>query len=178
MIYFFCNKLSIFNSSKEIIMKNENAVKAFVALGHESRLSIFKLLTTKGKEGMAAGEIAKYFEMPSATLSFHLTQMANSKLISSDDDGTDDKYLNHLFRSSKKLTNLEIDTGCNEPNIITIKDGQKTIKKKRYRRSSKRTNNRHHKNIKQVHEHRWRYIKTIPKTGSCNVLSTEIRDNW
>ncbi len=89
-------------------MKNENAVKAFVALGHESRLSIFKLLSTKGKEGMAAGEIAKYFDMPSATLSFHLTQMVNAKLISSRKESRTIYYY-VKFKRIKKLMNYLFD---------------------------------------------------------------------
>jgi DNA-binding transcriptional ArsR family regulator len=85
-------------------MKNENAVKAFVALGHESRLAIFKLLTKKGEAGMPAGEIARYFDMPGATLSFHLSQLVAAKLVDSLKEGRTIHY-SVKFKRIKKLMN-------------------------------------------------------------------------
>lgn len=85
-------------------MKNENAVKAFIALGHESRLAIFRLLTKKGEEGMTAGDISKYFSIPGATLSFHLSQLAAAKLIESKKMGRNIHY-SVKFKRIKKLMN-------------------------------------------------------------------------
>lgn len=85
-------------------MKNENAVKAFIALGHESRLAIFKLLTKKGTEGMSAGDISRYFEMPGATLSFHLSQLVAAKLVDSVKQGRTIHY-SVKFKRIKKLMN-------------------------------------------------------------------------
>ena len=85
-------------------MKNETAVKAFIALGHESRLAIFRLLTKKGPEGMAAGDIAKYFSMPGATLSFHLSQLVAAKLVDSVKAGRSIHY-SVKFKRIKKLMN-------------------------------------------------------------------------
>ncbi len=96
-------------------MKNENAVKAFVALGHESRLAIFRLLSTKGEEGMAAGDIAKYFDMPSATLSFHLAQLVNAKLISSLKTGRTICYFVKFKRIKKLMAYLSDNYYKNKP---------------------------------------------------------------
>lgn len=59
----------------------EQVVKALAALAQESRLNAFRLLVTAGAEGLAAGEIAQQLEIPPATLSFHLKELANAGLI-------------------------------------------------------------------------------------------------
>ncbi len=97
-------------------MKNENAIKAFVALGHESRLAIFKLLTKKGPEGMAAGDIARYFDMPGATLSFHLSQLVAAKLIDSTKQGRTIFY-SVKFKRIKKIMNYLSDNYYKNKNL-------------------------------------------------------------
>ncbi|HEY9774839.1 MAG TPA: metalloregulator ArsR/SmtB family transcription factor [Planktothrix sp.] len=64
-------------------MKTTNAVKALGALAQESRLEVFRLLVRKGTAGMAAGELSDHFEMPPATMSFHLKELSNAGLIAS-----------------------------------------------------------------------------------------------
>jgi ArsR family transcriptional regulator len=68
-------------------MKTSGVLKALAALGHESRLRIFRLLVEKGTVGMPAGEIGEYFSMPGATLSFHLSQLTEAKLLGSRKEG-------------------------------------------------------------------------------------------
>ncbi len=63
-------------------MEITQAVKALSALAQESRLNAFRLLVCAGEEGMAAGEIAEELNVPPATLSFHLKELANAGLIS------------------------------------------------------------------------------------------------
>ncbi|MGN6716770.1 MAG: ArsR/SmtB family transcription factor, partial [Candidatus Binatia bacterium] len=60
-----------------------NVVNALAALAQETRLSIFRLLVEAGPEGVAAGRIAEKLEIPGATLSFHLKELARAGLISS-----------------------------------------------------------------------------------------------
>lgn len=62
-------------------MKTNDAVKALGALAQESRLEIFRLLVRKGTEGMAAGDLSSHFEMPPATMSFHLKELSNAGLV-------------------------------------------------------------------------------------------------
>ena len=63
-------------------MEITQVVKALSALAQESRLNAFRLLVCAGEEGMAAGEIAEELDVPPATLSFHLKELANAGLIS------------------------------------------------------------------------------------------------
>ena len=56
---------------------------ALGALAHESRIGIYRLLVVAGPNGLAAGEIGRRLELPQTTLSFHLSQMRNTRLITS-----------------------------------------------------------------------------------------------
>ncbi|MBF0108531.1 MAG: helix-turn-helix transcriptional regulator [Magnetococcales bacterium] len=51
------------------------------ALGHESRLAIFRLLVEAGQEGVIASAIGERLGMAPATLSFHLAHLSRSGLI-------------------------------------------------------------------------------------------------
>ena len=59
------------------------AVTALAALAQETRLSIFRLLVEAGPEGVSAGRIGETLEVPAATLSFHLKELAHADLVSS-----------------------------------------------------------------------------------------------
>jgi len=63
------------------------AVTALAALAQETRLSIFRLLVEAGPEGIAAGRIGEALEVPPATLSFHLKELARAGLVSARQDG-------------------------------------------------------------------------------------------
>jgi DNA-binding transcriptional ArsR family regulator len=64
-------------------MEIKAAVTALAALAQETRLSIFRLLVEAGPDGVPAGRIAETLEVPGATLSFHLKELARSGLVSS-----------------------------------------------------------------------------------------------
>ena len=64
-------------------MKGTDAVKSLGALAQEIRLEVFRLLVRKGAAGMAAGELSAHFDLPPATMSFHLKELNNAGLISS-----------------------------------------------------------------------------------------------
>lgn len=59
-----------------------NAAELLAALGHESRLSIFRLLVEAGPEGINASAIGEQLGMAPATLSFHLAHLSRVGLIS------------------------------------------------------------------------------------------------
>jgi ArsR family transcriptional regulator, arsenate/arsenite/antimonite-responsive transcriptional repressor len=62
-------------------METKTAVQSLAALAQETRLAVFRLLVEAGTEGMPAGEIAAELDLPPATLSFHLAQLANAGLV-------------------------------------------------------------------------------------------------
>ena len=62
-------------------MKNTDAIQAFIALGQESRLNVFRLIVQKGDEGLTPSQIKEKLGIPSATLSFHLKELYQANLI-------------------------------------------------------------------------------------------------
>ena len=65
----------------------KQAVEALGSLSQESRLRIFRFLVTQGPEGASVGTIAEKFELPGATLSFHLNNLKQAGLIQVQRDG-------------------------------------------------------------------------------------------
>ena len=64
-------------------MEINAAVTSLTALAQETRLSIFRLLVEAGPGGVSAGRIGETLEVPPATLSFHLKELARAGLVSS-----------------------------------------------------------------------------------------------
>ena len=62
-------------------METLNAAELLAALGHESRLGIFRLLIEAGPKGMHASAIGELLAMAPATLSFHLGHLSRVGLI-------------------------------------------------------------------------------------------------
>ncbi|BEV72319.1 MULTISPECIES: helix-turn-helix transcriptional regulator [unclassified Paludibacterium] len=62
-------------------MEIENAVELLAALGHASRLAVFRLLVEAGPQGLHASAIAAQLAMAPATLSFHLAHLSRVGLI-------------------------------------------------------------------------------------------------
>ena len=62
-------------------MKTLNAGELFAALGHESRLAIFRMLVEAGPEGVNASAIGEKLGLAAATLSFHLAHLSRVGLI-------------------------------------------------------------------------------------------------
>jgi DNA-binding transcriptional ArsR family regulator len=58
-----------------------SASELLAALGHESRLTIFRLLVEAGPEGMHASAIGEQLGIPPPTLSFHLAHLSRVGLI-------------------------------------------------------------------------------------------------
>lgn len=63
-------------------METINAAELLAALGHESRLAIFRLLVEAGPAGMNASAIGEQLDIQAATLSFHLAHLSRVGLIS------------------------------------------------------------------------------------------------
>jgi ArsR family transcriptional regulator len=62
-------------------MDKSDALAALAAISQESRLDMFRLLVQAGAQGLPAGQIGERLGLPSATLSFHLTQLKHAGLV-------------------------------------------------------------------------------------------------
>ena len=62
-------------------MEITHASRAFEALGHPTRLAVFRLLVPVGSEGLAAGMISGQLSLPPSTLSSHLAVLQEAGLI-------------------------------------------------------------------------------------------------
>lgn len=64
-------------------MDNTDVVAALAALAQESRLAAYRLLVSRGPEGLSVGEIGERLAIPGPTLSFHLKELAQAGLVTS-----------------------------------------------------------------------------------------------
>lgn len=68
-------------------MKQTTAVNAFAALGHETRLGIYRLLVEAGPDGLPASEIAEKLSIGPSNLTFHVAHLERASLVRSRRDG-------------------------------------------------------------------------------------------
>jgi ArsR family transcriptional regulator len=64
-------------------MDTHQAIDAFSALAHVTRLTVFKLLIKEGEHGLSAGTIASQTEVQPSTLTAHLHILRRAGLIQS-----------------------------------------------------------------------------------------------
>jgi ArsR family transcriptional regulator len=87
-------------------MEIKAAVTALAALAQETRLSIYRLLIEAGPEGVSAGRISETLDVPGATLSFHLKELARASLVSSRQDRQFIYYAVDFERMAELMTFL------------------------------------------------------------------------
>lgn len=68
-------------------MEITSASESLAALGHETRLALFRLLIQAGPAGVNAGLIGERLELAPATLSFHLAHLSRVGLIRGRQEG-------------------------------------------------------------------------------------------
>lgn len=54
---------------------------SLAALGHETRLAIFRLLVRAGNDGLNVGEICQHLDMAASTLAHHLKSLVDAGLV-------------------------------------------------------------------------------------------------
>jgi DNA-binding transcriptional ArsR family regulator len=62
-------------------MNNTDAISAFLALGQETRLNVFRLIVQRGKDGLTPSALIEKLAVPQATLSFHLKELVRADLL-------------------------------------------------------------------------------------------------
>jgi ArsR family transcriptional regulator, arsenate/arsenite/antimonite-responsive transcriptional repressor len=55
--------------------------RALAALGHDARLSIFRLLVKAGKEGLRVSDIGEHLGLAPSTLAHHLSTLVDAGLV-------------------------------------------------------------------------------------------------
>jgi DNA-binding transcriptional ArsR family regulator len=73
-------------------MESLAAVRALAALAQDTRLAVFRLLVEAGAEGLTVGRIVEALAVAPATLSFHLKELSQTGLISSNQEGRYIRY--------------------------------------------------------------------------------------
>ena len=101
-------------------MKNIDAVQAFLALGQESRLNVFRLIVQRGDVGLTPSQIIEKLGIPNATLSFHLKELVHANLLL-----VERQSRNLIYRPNAKLVqNLSeflLENCCGGQDCSTVK---------------------------------------------------------
>jgi ArsR family transcriptional regulator, arsenate/arsenite/antimonite-responsive transcriptional repressor len=61
--------------------------RALAALGHEARLSIFRVLVKAGDEGLRVGDIGAHLGLAPSTLAHHLSTLVDAGLVVQEKQG-------------------------------------------------------------------------------------------
>ena len=73
-------------------MEKQDVLSALAALAQETRLDVFMRLVQAGPAGMPAGALAAELGASPATLSFHLKELRNARLVRSAREGRSIRY--------------------------------------------------------------------------------------
>jgi ArsR family transcriptional regulator len=68
-------------------MEKQDVIAALSALAQETRLDVFRALVRAGNVGCVPGALSTSLDIPSATLSFHLKELKNARLVSAERNG-------------------------------------------------------------------------------------------
>ena len=98
-------------------MEIEQAVTSLAALAQSARLRIFRYLVQRGEQGMSAGDLARKFELPKPTLSFHLKELVRAGLFYSRREGRSIIYQLRVDGMSDLMTFLSEDCCQGHPEL-------------------------------------------------------------
>ena len=98
-------------------MESPRVVKRLSALAQDSRLAVFRLLVRAGRDGVAAGEIARQLRITPNTLSTHLGILTNADLVVSRRDGRSIIYAADYESMSELLLYLMEDCCQGRPEV-------------------------------------------------------------
>jgi ArsR family transcriptional regulator, arsenate/arsenite/antimonite-responsive transcriptional repressor len=106
-------------------MKQKDALAALAALAQDTRLAVFRYLIAAGFEGASAGDIAEAVGVPAPTLSFHLKELEQARLVTSQRQSRSIIYAANYERMRSLLGFLMEDCCRGQPEICNV-----TVKRK------------------------------------------------
>ena len=68
-------------------MNESDIIRALIALGHATRLQVFRALVVTGQEGMTPGVMQEGLDISPTALSFHLKELSSAGLITQERAG-------------------------------------------------------------------------------------------
>ena len=106
-------------------MKAKDALAALAALAQETRLAVIRYLITAGPEGASAGDIAYAVKVPAPTLSFHLRELEQARLVASRRESRSIIYSANYERMRALLAFLMEDCCGGRPEICNMNTKRK-----------------------------------------------------
>lgn len=101
-------------------MEFTNISNAFLGLGHELRLSIYRLIARSAKQGIRPSELKEQLHIPQATLSFHLKQLQISQLVVVQRKGTSLFYTTNIEALEEIIQTMQFLLQNSEDNSIHV----------------------------------------------------------
>lgn len=81
-------------------MNDTNAAKALAGLAQSSRLKVFRLLIGACPQGLTPSDLSKTLGIPPSSLSFHLKELTNARLVTQERESR-----NLIYRPSVTVIN-------------------------------------------------------------------------
>jgi DNA-binding transcriptional ArsR family regulator len=98
-------------------MTDGDAVDAFLALGHETRLAAYRRLVAAGPAGIASGDLAAALEIAATAMSFHLAALERAGLARTRRSGRNIIYTADFARMRGLVSYLTADCCGGRPEI-------------------------------------------------------------
>jgi len=109
-------------------MKNIDAIKAFLALGQETRLNLFRMIVQRGDVGLTPTQLIEKLGIPNATLSFHLKELVGADLLL-----VERQSRNLIYRPNAKLvqdlSGFLLENCCGGKSCVSLSSIKKTKSK-------------------------------------------------
>ena len=112
-------------------MEISKAVAALSAVAQESRLELFRLLVKIAPESLTAGALAEELQIPPATLSFHLKELARAGLVESVREGRSIHYSIDICGVNRLISFLTEDCCQGRPELCESRECKTPRKKRR-----------------------------------------------
>jgi len=103
-------------------MEKNQAINAFGALAHDSRLSIVRYLVKVGKEGAPAGDVGEAVGAAPSKASFHLAKLEQAGLVHSERSSRQIIYSIDFEKLAGLIDYLVHDCCQNDPEVLSCCD--------------------------------------------------------